>query len=129
MCFGKVFFVLFDVLVGYMLYKIFYLCGCCEKRVVFVLLLWLFNLLFFIVLICGNVELVLVFLVFVSVYFVFNKNILMVVFFFVFFVYFKIYFIIYGFLFVLFVGDDIYDCKKLSEGMSDNVKKFLGFVF
>lgn len=127
MCFGKVLFTLFDVLVGYLLYKIFHLRGCCEKRAVFASWLWLFNPLSFTVSTRGNAESIMAFLVLASIYFVLVKNISMAAVFFALSVHFKIYPIIYGLPFVLIMGGDTCNSKKPSKRTSDNVRKSSGF--
>ena len=112
MCFGKVMFVLFDVLAGYLLYKILRVRGYSVDKAVFTSWLWLFNPLPLTVSSRGNAESIIAVLVLASIYFILVENVPIAAIFFALSVHFKIFPIIYGLPFVLFVGDDVYNSKK-----------------
>ena len=112
MCFGKVLFVLFDVLAGYLLYKILCVRGCPDRKAVMASWLWLFNPLPLTVSTRGNAESIMAVLVLASIYFVLVKNIPMAAIFFALSVHFKIFPIIYGLPLVLMVGDDDFNSQK-----------------
>ena len=128
MCFGKVLFVLFDVLAGYLLYKIFCVRGCPDRRAVIASWLWLFNPLPLTVSTRGNAESIMAVLVLASIYFVLVKNVPMAAIFFALSVHFKIFPIIYGLPLVLLVGDEAYNSKKPNVGKSENKQKTTGYI-
>lgn len=129
MCFGKVLFVVFDVLVGYLLYKILTVRGCRKNIAVFASWLWLFNPLPLTVSTRGNAESIMAVLVLASIYFVLVKNVSMAAIFLALSVHFKIYPAIYGLPFVLLVGDDIYNATKPDARRSHDKNKPLGYVY
>ena len=111
-CSGKFLFALFDVLAGYLLYKILCVQGCPDRRAVFASWLWLFNPLPLTVSTRGNAESIMAVLVLATIYFVLVKNIALAAIFFALSVHFKIFPIIYGLPLVLLVGDNVYNSKK-----------------
>lgn len=128
MCFGKFLFVLFDVLAGYLLYRILCVQGCADHRAVLASRLWLFNPLPLTVSSRGNAESVVAVLVLSSVYFVLVKNVSMAAIFFALSVHFKIFPIIYGLPLVLLVGDDVYNSKRPDVHRAKDKRGFFGFI-
>jgi len=128
MCCGKVLFVLFDVLAGYLLYKILCVQGCPDDRAVFSSWLWLFNPLPLTVSTRGNAESIMAVLVLTSIYFVLVKNVSMAAIFLAFSVHFKIFPIIYGWPLFLLVGDDVYISKKPVVHRTKAQHSLLGFI-
>ena len=128
MCCGKVLFVLFDVLAGYLLYKILCVQGCPDDRAVFSSWLWLFNPLPLTVSTRGNAESIMAVLVLTSIYFVLVKNVSMAAIFLAFSVHFKIFPIIYGWPLFLLVGDDVYISKKPVVHRTKVQHSLLGFI-
>ncbi|KAL9975674.1 hypothetical protein ACROYT_G012860 [Oculina patagonica] len=129
MCFGKVLFVFFDVLAGYLLYKILCVRRCSDQRAVIASWLWLFNPLPLTVSTRGNAESIMAVLVLASIYFVLVKNVPLTAIFFALSVHFKIFPIIYGLPLVLLVGDDAYNSKKTNVSKSENKNKSTGFIY
>lgn len=111
-CFGKVLFVLFDVLTGYLLYKILCVRGCSDHRAVTFSWMWLFNPVAFTVSTRGNAESIMATLVLATIYFVLINKITMAAIFFAVSVHFKIFPVIYGLPFVLLVGSDLHHSSK-----------------
>lgn len=111
-CFGKVLFVLFDVLTGYLLYKILCVRGCSDHRAVIFSWMWLFNPVAFAVSTRGNAESIMAALVLATVYFVLINKITVAAIFFAVSVHFKIFPIIYSLPFVLLVGNDLHHSSK-----------------
>ena len=128
MCFGKVLFVLFDVLAGYLLYKILCVRGCPDRRAVFFSYFWLFNPLPLTVSTRGNAESIMAVLVLASIYFVLVKNVPVAAIFFALSVHFKIFPVIYGLPFVLLVGGDGYNSKKPDVHRTKDKHSLSGFI-
>lgn len=129
MCFGKVLFVLFDVLAGYLLYKILCVRGCSDSRAVVTSWLWLFNPLPLTVSTRGNAESIMAVLVLASIYFVLVKNVPVAAIFFALSVHFKIFPIIYGLPLVLLVGDAAYNSKKPNVPRREDKHKSPGYIY
>lgn len=128
MCFGKVLFVLFDVLAGYLLYKILCVRACPDRRAVFFSCFWLFNPLPLTVSTRGNAESIMAVLVLASIYFVLVKNVPVAAIFFALSVHFKIFPVIYGLPFVLLVGGDGYNSKKPDVHRTKDKHSLFGFI-
>lgn len=129
MCFGKVLFVLFDVLAGYLLYKIICVRSCSYHRAVSFSWMWLFNPVACTVSSRGNAEAIMATLVLATIYFVVIKNIPMSAVFFALSVHFKIFPIIYGLPLFLLAGSDLYINSSKSCVHEDKPKPgFRGFL-
>lgn len=129
LCFGKVLFVIFDVLAGYLLYKILCVQGRSDRRAVMASWLWLFNPLPLTVSTRGNAESIMAVLVLASIYFALVKHVSVSAIFFALSVHFKIFPIIYGLPVVLLVGDDAYNSKKPNVGGTDGNHKGTGNIY
>ena len=105
MFFGKILFVLFDVLAGYVTYKILIVRGWSEQNAVFGSWLWLFNPVPLTVSTRGNAESIMASLVLATIYSVLVKRVSMAAVFFALSVHFKIFPVIYGLPLVLLLGD------------------------
>ena len=128
MCFGKVLFVIFDVLAGYLLHKIVGLQGRSDRRAVVASWLWLFNPLPLTVSTRGNAESIMAVLVIASIYFALVKHVSVSAIFFALSVHFKIFPIIYGLPLVLLVGDEAYNSKKPDVGGTEDNHKRNGYI-
>lgn len=128
MCFGKVMFVIFDLLAGYLLYKIAGVQGRSDRRAVMASWLWLFNPLPLTVSTRGNAESLMAVLVLASVYFAIIKHVSASAIFFAMSVHFKIFPIIYGLPLVLLVGDEAFNSKKPSVGETVDNHKGAGYI-
>jgi len=129
MCFGKVLFVIFDVLAGYLLYKIVVVQGRSDRRAVMASLLWLFNPLPLTVSTRGNAESIMAVLVLANIYFALVKHISVSAIFFALSVHFKIFPIIYGLPLVLLVGNDAYNNSKRPDvGGTEDKHERTGYI-
>lgn len=128
MCFGKVMFVIFDLLVGYLLYKIAGVQGRSDRRAVMASWLWLFNPLPLTVSTRGNAESLMAVLVLASVYFAIIKHVSASAIVFAMSVHFKIFPIIYGLPLVLLVGDEAFNSKNPSVGETEDNHKGAGYI-
>ena len=128
MCFGKVLFVIFDLVAGYLLYKIAGVQGRSDRRAVMASWLWLFNPLPLTVSTRGNAESIMAVLVLASIYFALVKHVTVSAIFFALSVHFKIFPIIYGLPLVLLVGDDAYNSKKPDVGGTEEKHKRTGYI-
>ena len=128
MCFGKVLFVIFDVLAGYLLHNIVGLHGRSDRRAVVASWLWLFNPLPLTVSTRGNAESIMAVLVLASIYFALVKHVSVSAIFFALSVHFKIFSIIYGLPLVLLVGDEAYNSKKPDVGGTEDNHKRNGYI-
>lgn len=127
-CFGKVIFVIFDVLAGCLLYKIAGAQGRSDRRAVIASWLWLFNPLPLTVSTRGNAESIMAVLVLASIYFALVKHVSVSAIFFAMSVHFKIFPIIYGLPLVLLVGDDAYNSKKPHVGGTEE-RQENGYIY
>ena len=128
MCFGKVMSVIFDVLAGYVLYKIASVQGRSHRRAVMASWLWLFNPLPLTVSTRGNAESIMAVLVLASIYFALIKHVSASAIFFALSVHFKIFPIIYGLPLVLLMGVDGYNSKKPDVGGTEDNHKGTGYI-
>lgn len=122
--FGKVLFILFDVLTGYLLYKIQIHRGFQEKTAVFSACLWMFNPVAATVSSRGNAESIMAFLVLATLYSALKGKALLTAVFLAFAVHFKIFPVIYSLPLFLFIGPAI---DKLSA-FPGTAKEFIGHV-
>lgn len=128
MCFGKVLFVIFDVIAGYLLYKIAGVQGRSDRIAVLTSWLWLFNPLPLTVSTRGNAESIMAVLVLASIYFALVKHVSVSAIFFALSVHFKIFPIIYGLPLVLLVGDYAYNSKKPDVGVTEYYHTETGYI-
>ena len=121
-------FVIFDVLAGYLLYKIAGVQGRSDRRAVMVSWLWLFNPLPLTVSTRGNAESIMAVLVLASIYFALIKRVSVSAIFFALSVHFKMFPIIYGLPLSLLMGDDAFNSKKPDEGRTEDNHKGAGYI-
>lgn len=119
--FGKILFVIFDVIAGYLIYKILHLQGLSWRTAMHCSLTWLLNPVSMVVSSRGNAEPILIVLILMTIYCALRRHVFRAGFCFALAVHFKIYPIIYSLPLFLFIGDEtIAPCG----GQGDEKTKF-----